>query len=321
MRRLTFAALSLIAALMLPAVAGAQNLPKNIRIIVPYPAGGAGDVLARVLAQSVSEKTGSTIIVEDRPGAGSIVGTEFAARATPDGTTLLLVENPYVLSAVLHPSVHYHPVDSFEPLCFVADTPAVLAVGGKSDIKNLDDFLKAAKAKAGAVTYGSTGPASIVHIAGELLRRDAKVDLTYVPYAGSPPAMNAALSGHITAVIANYSDLRAQIDAGGLRAIAVPANKRTPLLPDVPSLAELGFKDIEASVWFGFVAPKGTPKNVTDELIKQFTAAMDLPDVKEKVKSQGLVTSLSCGAPFGAFLADQHKKYIQFVREFDIKGE
>jgi len=315
------AALSLIATLTLPAAAPAQTLPKNIRIVVPYPAGGAGDVLARVLAQFMSEKTGSTVIVEDRPGAGSIVGTDYAARSAPDGATLLLVENPFVLSAVLHPSVRYHPVDSFEPLCYVADTPAVLAVNSKSDIRSIDDFLKAAKAKPGAVTYGSTGPASIVHIAGELLRRDAKVDLTYVPYPGSPPAMNAVLSGHVTAVIANYSDLRAQIDAGGLRPIAIPSAKRVPSLPDVPSLGELGYKDIEASVWFGFVAPKGTPKEIVSEFIKQLTAAMELPDIKEKVKGQGLFASVSCGAPFGAFLADQHKKYIAFAREFDIKGE
>ena len=321
MHKLKFAALSVLAALTLPVQAPAQSLPKSIRIVVPYPAGGAGDVLARVLAQQISEKNGITVIVEDRPGAGSIVGTEFAARSSPDGATILLVENPFVLSAVLHPTVRYHPVNSFEPICYVADTPAVLAVNGSSEIKTLADFLRTAKARPGAVTYGSTGPASIVHIAGELLRRDAGIDMTYVPYPGSPPALNAVLSGHVTAVIANYSDLRAQLSAGGLRPIAIPAAKRVQSLPDVPTLAELGFKDIEATVWFGFVAPKGAPQGIVSQLATEFAAAMEIPAVKEKVVAQGLFASVSCGAPFGTFIATQQAKYTQFVREFDIKGE
>jgi len=195
-----------------PAVA--QSLAgKTIRIIVPYAAGGTGDVVARVLAQAITQKTGQTIVVEDRPGASSIVGSEFAARAAPDGTTILLVENPFILSPILFPG-HYDPVSSFEPLCYVAATPAVLAVSSKSDIHTLSDYLKLATSKPGAVSYGGTGPASIIHIAGELLKRDAKVDITYVPYPGSPPAMNATLAGTITAVMANYSDLKGQIEAG-----------------------------------------------------------------------------------------------------------
>ena len=181
-------------------------------MIVPYAAGGTGDVVARVVGQAITQKTGQSIVVEDRPGASSIVGTEFVSRATPDGTTVLLVENPFILSSILFPG-HYDPVSNFEPLCYIAATPAVLAVSSKSDIQNLADFLKLAQTKAGAVSYGSTGPASIVHIAGELLKRDAKVDMTYVPYPGSPPAMNATLAGTITAVIANYSDLKGQIDS------------------------------------------------------------------------------------------------------------
>ena len=145
---------------------------KTVRLIVPYPAGGTGDVVARVLGQAITEKTGQTIVVEDRPGASSIVGSEFVARAAPDGTTILLVENPFILSPILFPG-HYDPISNFEPLCYVAATPAVLAVSSKSDIQSLADFLKLARSKPGAASYGSTGPASIAHIAGELLKRDA----------------------------------------------------------------------------------------------------------------------------------------------------
>jgi tripartite-type tricarboxylate transporter receptor subunit TctC len=300
-----------------PAVA--QSLAgKTIRIVVPYAAGGTGDVVARVLAQAITQKTGQTIVVEDRPGASSIVGSDFAARAAPDGTTILLVENPFILSPILFPG-HYDPISSFEPLCYVAATPAVLAVSSKSDIHTLSDFLKLATSKPGAVSYGGTGPASIIHIAGELLKRDAKVDITYVPYPGSPPAMNATLAGTITAVMANYSDLKGQIEAGALRPIAVPAKKRAEALPNVPTLAESGFNDLDAAVWFGFVAPAKTPKETLAQLSQSISDAVKSEGVADRLKSQGMFINLFCGAEFGKFLSDQKNSYTEFAREFDVK--
>jgi tripartite-type tricarboxylate transporter receptor subunit TctC len=291
---------------------------KTVKIVVPYAAGGTGDVLARVLAQAVTQKNGQAIIVEDRPGASSIVGTEYAARAAPDGTTVLLVENPFILSAIIFPG-HYDALTAFEPLCYVAATPAVLAVSSKSDIQTLADFVTLSKSKPGAVSYGSTGPASIAHIAGELLKRDAKADITYVPYPGSPPAMNATLAGTITAVMANYSDLKGQIDSGALRPIAVPAKKRSVALPNVPTLAENGFNDVEAAVWFGFVVPAKTPKEVIAQLSQYISDAVTSPAVVDRLKSQGMFINLFCGADFGKFLADEHRTYTQFTAEFNIK--
>jgi tripartite-type tricarboxylate transporter receptor subunit TctC len=317
-KRIGFCLLAgLLALIVEPAFA--QSLSgKPVRIIVPYPAGGTGDVVARVLGPAITEKTGQSIIVEDRPGASSIVGTEFAARAAPDGTTILLVENPFILSSILFPG-HYDPVTNFEPLCYVAATPALLAVSSQSDIRTLDDFLKLARSRPGAVTYGSTGPASIVHIAGELLKRDAKVDMTYVPYPGSPPAMNATLAGTITAVMANYSDLKGQIDAGALRPIAVPAKKRAAALPNVPTLAESGFNDLDAAVWFGFVVPAKTPKETVAQLSQYISDAVGTAGVADRLKSQGMFINLFCGAEFANFLAEQKNKYTTFTREFDIK--
>jgi tripartite-type tricarboxylate transporter receptor subunit TctC len=300
----------------------AQGLTgKTVRIIVPYTAGGAGDVLARVLGQSISEATGLTIVVEDKPGASSMIGSDYASRATPDGTTILLVENPFILSAVLHPVGHYDPVKTFDPICYLADTPAVLAVSATSDIKTLADFVAAAKTKPGALSYGSTGPASTVHIAAELWKRAAGIDVTYAPFPGSPPAMQAVMGGHITAVIANYSDLKSQLSAGGLRPLAVPAAKRAESLPDVPTLEELGYKNIEGAVWFGFVAPAGTPKDIVAEFIAYFTAATRIPDVKSKLNAQGLFISVTCGDQFGKFIASETEKYTRLTHEFDIKGE
>lgn len=311
--------LVVIALALNAAPALAQGLAsKTVRIVVPYAAGGTGDVVARVVGQEVTQKTGQSIVVEDRPGASSIVGTEFVARATPDGTTILLVENPFILSAILFPG-HYDVLSNFEPLCYIAATPAVLAVSSQSDIHTLADFLKRAQSKPGAVSYGSTGPASIVHIAGELLKRDAKVDMTYVPYPGSPPAMNATLSGTITAVVANYSDLKGQIDAGALRPIAVPAKKRVPALPNVPTLAENGFTDLDAAVWFGFVAPAKTPKETLAQLSQYISDAVKTPAVADRLKSQGMFINLFCGTEFGNFLADQKTTYTKLTREFEIK--
>jgi len=299
--------------------ASAQSVSgKTVKIVVPYAAGGTGDVLARVLAQAVTQKNGQAIIVEDRPGASSIVGTEYAARAAPDGTTVLLVENPFILSAIIFPG-HYDALTAFEPLCYVAATPAVLAVSSKSDIQTLADFVKLAKSKPGAVSYGSTGPASIAHIAGELLKQDAKADITYVPYPGSPPAMNATLAGTITAVMANYSDLKGQIDSGALRPIAVPAKKRSVALPNVPTLAENGFNDVDAAVWFGFVVPAKTPKDVVAQLSQYISDAVTAPAVVERLKNQGMFINLFCGEDFGKFLAQEHRTYTQFTAEFNIK--
>lgn len=297
----------------------AQGLTgKTVKIVVPYAAGGTGDVVARVLAQAVMQKTGQAIIVEDRPGASSIVGTEYAARATPDGTTVLLVENPFILSAIIFPG-HYDALTAFEPLCYIAATPAVLAVSSKSDIQTLADFVALAKSKPGAVSYGSTGPASIAHIAGELLKRVAKAEITYVPYPGSPPAMNATLAGTITAVMANYSDLKGQIDSGALRPIAVPAKKRSVALPNVPTVAESGFNDVDAAVWFGFVVPAKTPKDVVAQLSQYILDAVTSPAVVDRLKSQGMFINLFCGADFGKFLAQEHRTYTQFTAEFNIK--
>jgi tripartite-type tricarboxylate transporter receptor subunit TctC len=299
--------------------ASAQSVSgKTVKIVVPYAAGGTGDVLARVLAQAVTQKNGQAIIVEDRPGASSIVGTEYAARAAPDGTTVLLVENPFILSAIIFPG-HYDALTAFEPLCYVAATPAVLAVSSKSDIQTLADFVKLAKSKPGAVSYGSTGPASIAHIAGELLKQDAKADITYVPYPGSPPAMNATLAGTITAVMANYSDLKGQIDSGALRPIAVPAKKRSVALPNVPTLAENGFNDVDAAVWFGFVVPAKTPKDVVAQLSQYISDAVTAPAVVDRLKNQGMFINLFCGEDFGKFLAQEHRTYTQFTAEFNIK--
>jgi tripartite-type tricarboxylate transporter receptor subunit TctC len=317
-KRIGFCLLSGLLAMIVQPALGQSLSGKTVRIIVPYAAGGTGDVVARVLGQAITEKTSQSIIVEDRPGASSIVGTEFAARATPDGTSILLVENPFILSSILFPG-HYDPISNFEPLCYVAATPAVLAVSSKSDIQTLADFLKLAKSKPGAVSYGSAGPASIVHIAGELLKRDAKVDITYVPYPGSPPAMNATLAGTITAVMANYSDLKGQIDAGALRPIAVLAKKRAVALPNVPTLAESGFNDLDAAVWFGFVAPAKTPKETVAQLSQYISDAVGTAGVTDRLKSQGMFINLFCGAEFANFLADQKSKYTTFAHEFDIK--
>jgi tripartite-type tricarboxylate transporter receptor subunit TctC len=299
--------------------AAAQSLAgKTVRIIVPYSAGGTGDFVARALGQAITQKTGETIVIEDRPGASSIIGSEYVARAAPDGTVLLLVENPFVLSSILYPG-HYDVLSNFEPLCHVAATPGVLAVSSQSGIASLSDFLALAKSKPGAASYGSTGPASSAHIAGELLKRDAEADITYVPYPGTPPAVNAVLAGTITAVMGNYTDLKGQIDAGALRPIAVLAKERARALPQVPTPAERGFSAIDVAVWFGFVAPAKTPKETLMPLSRAISDAVDGEGVMGKLTGQGLSVNLYCGEKFGAFLAEQKSADTKFTQEFNIK--
>jgi len=313
---------SVVVLLSLADAGNAQSLAgKSVRIIVPYPAGGAGDVITRVLAQQITESGGPAFVVENRPGAGSIIGSDVAAHAPADGSTILLVENPFILGAVLHPTDHYHPVKSFEPICYLADTPSVIAIAGNSEFHSLADMLKGAKAKPGTLSYGSTGPASTAHIAGELLKRAAGVELIYVPFPGTPPVVNAVLGRHVTAVIANYSDLKAQIDSKGLRAIAVPEGKRVDPLPDIATLEEQGFAGIEGSIWFGFVAPAGTRKDVLAQFEKYLTAAIAVPAVQAKLNVVGLYPKVFCGGEFGTFIARETANYATFVKDFDIKGE
>jgi tripartite-type tricarboxylate transporter receptor subunit TctC len=320
MARLCFAVIAAIAlAAPTASLALAQNA-KTIRLVVPFPTGGTTDTLARLLAQQVTQTSGNTVLTENRPGASTLIATEFVYRAAPDGTTLLLMANSFVINPSLRSTTPYDPF-AFEPVCLLVNSPQVFVVNESSPYKTLQSFVMAAKAKPGDYNYAAVGPGSTQHIAGEMFKRAAEIDLTYVPYPGGAPAVNALLGGHVTAVLTNYSEVMEQIKAGKLRPLAVTSRKRIAPLPDVPTMLELGYAGVEATAWFGMMAPPKTSRQTSAQLIALFKGALEAPDVAAKLIAQGLYPAGICGTDFEAHLKQQFDGYARIVKDANIKLE
>lgn len=313
------AALSILALGFSGHSASAQTA-KTIKIVVPFTPGGSADILARLLAEQIGRTNGPTMVIENRPGAGTVVGTEAASHAAPDGNTLLINSAEFVINPHLR-KLSYEPLTSFEPICHLASSPTVIVVHGASPYRTLADLLDAARAKPGELSLASIGPASLPHLGFEILRRAANVTMTYVPYPGSPPAVNALLGEHVTSVWATYPNVAEHLKAGKLRALATGSRTRIEPLPDLPTVAESGFKDFEVDAWFGLVAPAKTPKQTLSPLAGWFTAAMQVPEVRAKLVAQGLYPARTCGGDFDALLRKQYDDYGRVIREANIKAE
>jgi tripartite-type tricarboxylate transporter receptor subunit TctC len=294
--------------------------PKTIRIIVPSSAGGGADILARVLADQISREQGVAMAVENRPGASNTIGTEMAARAAPDGGTLLINTPEFVINPHLR-KLNYDPLTSFTPVCYLVRSPQLIVVNSASPYLTIDDLLNAARVKPGELTLASAGPGSSTHIAFEMLKRAAKVQMVYVPFQGSPAAVNALLGSYVTAALASYPNLVEQIKAGKLRAIATTSAVRITQLPDVPTVAESGFPGYGSDIWFGVVAPAQTPATIVSRLADWFSAALHVPEVEDKLQTQGLSTIGICGAAFGAFIQQQYEVAGRAIREANISAE
>jgi tripartite-type tricarboxylate transporter receptor subunit TctC len=272
-----------------------------------------------VLAEQV-RNNGPTMVIENRPGAGAIIATEAAAGSAPDGNTVLFYTNAAIINSYLR-KVNYDPLTSFEPICNLTNLPSVIVVNGSSPYRTLADMFNAAHAKPNDLTMASVGPGTAVQIAFEMLKRVANVNMTFVPYPGTPPAINALLGDHVTSIFVGYSDVFEQLKAGKLRALAVASPSRIEPLPDLPTVAESGYKGYEVDLWYGVVAPAKTPRQSIDQLADLFTAALRTPDVKRKLVAQGMFPVGMCGTDFGAFLRRQYDEYGRFIREANIKAE
>jgi len=308
-----------IAATLLCSPTNAQG-GRTLRIVVPLPPGGAGDIVGRELADEVGHVPGLSVVIENRPGAGTIIGTEAVARATPDGNTLLL-NAPYLLiSPQLH-KTQYDPLTSFAPICHLVSSPGVFVVNGKSPYRTLADLIDDARARPGVLTLASVGPGTAQHIGFEMLKRAADVDLTYVPYPGGAPAINALLGGHVTVVFAEYAPLSTHLKAGTLRALATSARTRIEPLPDLPTVSESGYRDYEVDLWWGLFAPAKTPPQTVADLSRRFTDALRAPALKAKLAAQGFSPVGRCGAEFAALLRRQYADYGRIIREAHLSGE
>ena len=293
---------------------------RTIRIVVPVPPGGAGDILARQLAEQVGQARGVSIVVENRAGAGTIIGSEAVAHAAPDGNTLLL-NAPYLLISAQLRKVNYDPLTSFAPLCYLVSSPGLIVVNSASPYRTLGDLVQAARTRPGEITMASVGPGTAQHIGFEMLRRAAEVDLTYVPYAGGAPAINALLGNHVTSVFAEYAPLSAHLKAGTLRALATSSKTRIASLPDVPTVAESGYDDYEVDLWWGLFAPAKTPNATLAQLGGWFNDAMEVPAMQAKLAALGFSPGGVCGADFAVLLRKQYDAYGRIIRAANIKAE
>ena len=283
----------------------------------PLHPGSGPDILSRLMAEQIGRAQGPTVVVENRPGAGTVIGTEAVERAEPDGHTVLLVANSFVVNPALK-RASYDPTRSFDPVCYLAATPMVLVVLGSSPYRTLDDLIAAARAKPGELAFASGGPGSSLHVAIEVLKRAANINVTYVPYGGTAPAVNALMGNHVAAVWADYPTVVSQLDSGTLRGLVTTSRARVETLPDVPTLGETGISNYDADIFYGVVAPAKTPPDALAQLSGWFSSAVKAPDMKPKLAQQGLFPVGTCGAEFGAYLRRQGEEYSRIIREANI---
>lgn len=318
------AAIRLLAfALMLgTSVAHADAYPaRTIRLVVPFPPGGFNDQLGRILAQKLHESWGQSVVVENRPGGGSQLGTQAVAKAPPDGYTLLVASFAFAVNPALYAKLPYDTARDFVPVILCAATPNLLVVGNDVAAKSVKDLVALAKAKPGELVYGSAGIGSSNHLSMELLKARAGIDLVHVPYKGSAPAVLDLVGGRVQAMFDNTPNVLPQVKAGKVRALAVTSPRRFALLPELPTVAEAGLKDFEVSVWFGVVAPARTPLAVVDRINAEVNRILLLPDVQSTFRLQGVETIGGSPQQFGLHLQSQMTKWGALVRDAGIRIE
>ena len=304
------------AAVMLAGAARAETYPSRpVKIVVPFPAGGSNDIIARVLAQKLSERTGQQFFVENRGGAGGNIGAEAVASASPDGYTLLVTAPPpLTTNGALYKAMPFDPATAFAPVALLATVPIVLMVHPSLPVNNVRELVALAKAKPGTLNFGSSGIGSTNHLAGELLKRMTGIDIVHVPYKGAAPAMNDLIAGHIPMMFDNMPAVLPQVQGGSVRAIAVAGTKRAAALPDVPTVAESGVPGFEAFSWFGMVAPAQTPRDVLETLQSDVAAILKMPDVQKRLAELGADPGTVTGAAFGKFLAEDTAKWTEIIK-------
>ena len=292
----------------------------TIRIVVPFPAGGSADIIARLLGEHITKNQGPTVVVENRPGGGASIAYEAVARAAPDGNTLVINANSFVINPHVR-KVNYDPLKSYQPICYLLSSPQVIVVNSASSHRTLADFVKMAQSRPKQLVFATVGPATTQHIGLEQLRRAANIDVTYVPFPGGAPAITSLLGGHVHAVLANYSEVVEQLNGGKVRALATASAKRIEPLPDVPTVDEQGYKDYNVEVWFGVMAPAKTPKDRAAQLATWFQAALKAPEVTPKLLKIGLYPVGTCLDDFAAHIRRQYDDYGRIIREAKISAE
>lgn len=304
--------------------AAAQGYPaKAVHVVVPYPAGGYYDLLARVIGGKLQEILGQPFVVENRVGANGIIGTDYTAKAAPDGYTIMMGGiGPHGINPSIYAKLPYNPVRDFAPIIHVANAPNVLVVHPSVPVRSVSELIALAKAKPGALTFSSAGIGSSQHLSGEMLKMIAGVNMTHVPYKGSAPGVTAALAGEVTMMFATMADVVEHIRGNKLRALAVTGATRIAALPELPTMVEAGVPGYEATAWFGMVAPAAVPRDIIVKLNQEAGRILQMPDVLARISQQGSAEIVG-GTPeqFGEFIRAEGVKWSKVVKEAGIKSE
>ena len=306
-------------AVLCPAVAQAQDFPnRNIRLIVPFPPGGPNDIIARVVGKRMEEILKQTIVVDNRSGQGGVLGTDLVAKAAPDGYTVGIASAGALAISPSMEKVAYDTLKDLQPVTLVAKVPEMLVVATSVPASNMKELVALAKAQPGKLNFASSGPGSMPHLAGELFKLTAKIDMTHVPYKGAAPAVNDLLGQQVQMVFLDLPVLLPQINAGKLRPIAVGAPERVPSAPDVPTTAEVGMPDLLTENWYGMVAPAHTPPKIVAILNKAAVEAIKDSEVKEKLASQGAILVGDKPEQFAAYIDSETKKWAMVIKEAGV---
>jgi tripartite-type tricarboxylate transporter receptor subunit TctC len=301
--------------------ASAQSFPSRaVHIFVPYPAGGGVDVLARTLGDVVSKQWGQSVVVENRPGAGGLIASQALATSPPDGYTLIVVASGHATNAFLYPKIPYDTFKDFTPISLLASSPNVLLVRADSPFKTLADVIAAAKAKPGSLSFAHAGTGTSTHMAGELLKNLARIDLNAIPYKGGAPAINDLLGGQIPMSFNNGPESIGQLQAGTVRALAVTTATRAPFLPDVPSMSET-VPGYDTEVWWGLLGPAGMPPELMAKLSHDFVAAVNTDSVKERLTKLGALPIGSTPQQFDAKIHADYDKWGPIIKAAGMTAE
>jgi tripartite-type tricarboxylate transporter receptor subunit TctC len=312
--RILIAIVVALTAFVAPATAPAQDLPKSIKIIVPFPAGGTTDILARFVAQLLEKKHGITVVIDNRAGASGVIGSQAVAAAAPDGSVLLLTATHHVINPSIQKNLPYDTRAAFSPVALIATAPNALFVSKDFPAKDVRDLIAKAKAEPGKLSFASTGVGGANHLSGELFKQMAGIDIVHIPYKGAAPAMNDLIGGHVPIMFDSLPTVLPAATAGTIRVLAVTSRERSPSLPDVPTLEEAGVKGFESIAWFGLYMPQANSSPAYAKMVAALQDVLADPFITEKFASQGVTPGKLTGADFTRFVDAEITKWGGVVK-------
>lgn len=319
---LCFAGLAVVAAFSVNVAAGpmADGYPnKPVRFIAPYPPGGTVEILARALGQKMSETWGRPVIVDNRPGASGIIGSQLAAKASPDGYTLLMVPVTHVTNASLYKNLPFDPIKDFTPLSLVGSQPLMLVVNPSLPVKSVRDLIALARSKPGQLNYGSSGNGTSQHLATELFKSMTNVNLVHVPYKGSAAALTDVIAGQLSLMFPQMATAIGFSKAGRLKPLAVTSAKRSPAMPDLPTVAEAGVPGYESTAWFCALGPAGMPKDIVSKINAEIVKIVNTSDLRDRMSTQGVELIGTTPTETGAFLKSELAKYSKLINQIGVR--